>query len=62
MPDHNADFLDILNVLNWGKVNHNPDHDCEMKFRVDGFDIDGEPLTVIVILTDTNSLFVKTLW
>jgi len=62
MPDHNADFQDILNVLNWGQVNHDPDQNCEMKFRVDGFDIDGEPLTVIVILTDANSLFVKTLW
>jgi hypothetical protein len=60
--DHNADFQDILNVLNWGQVIHDPDEDCHMKFKVDGLDLEGEPLTVIIILFDENSLFVKTLW
>lgn len=62
MPDHNANFLDILNVLNWGQVIHDPDENCDMKFRVNGSDSEGEPLTIIVILLDENSLLVKTLW
>jgi len=62
MPDHNVDFQDILNVLNWGQVVHDPDENCDMKFKVNGSDLEGEPLTVIVIFLDENSLFVKTLW
>ena len=62
MPDHNADFQDILNVLNWGQVTHDPDENCDMKFKVIGSDLEGEPLTAIVILLDQNSLLVKTLW
>jgi hypothetical protein len=62
MPDHNADFQDILNVLNWGHVTHDPDENCDMKFRVDGVDLEGEPLTAIVVLLDDNSLIVITLW
>jgi len=62
MPDHNADFQDILNVLNWGQVIHDPDENCDMKFKVNGLDTEGEPLTVVVIILDENSLFVKTLW
>jgi hypothetical protein len=62
MPDHDADFLDILNVLNWGRVTHNPGEDCDMKFQVDGVDLEDEPLTAIVALLDENSLIVITLW
>ena len=62
MPDHNVDFQDILNVLNWGQVVHDPDENCDMKFKVNGSDLEGEPLTVIVIILDENSLFAKTLW
>jgi hypothetical protein len=60
MPKRNVDFQDILNVLNWGKVVHNPDEKTNMKFKVAGTDIEGVPLCVIVILIDENSLFVKT--
>jgi hypothetical protein len=60
MPERNVDFQDILNVLNWGKVTHNPDEKTNMKFKVSGADIEGVPLCVIVILVDENSLFVKT--
>ena|SRR4030065_2777266 len=62
MPDHNTNFLDILNVLNWGQVIHDPEENCDMKFRINGSDSEGEPLTIIVILLDENSLLVKTLW
>jgi hypothetical protein len=62
MPDHDADFLDILNVLNWGKISHDPSEDCDLKFKVDGVDLEGEPLTAIVVLLDENSLLVITLW
>jgi hypothetical protein len=60
MPARNVDFQDILNVLNWGKVIHDPDEKTDMKFKVSGVDIEGESLSVIVILVDDNSLFVKT--
>lgn len=60
MPERNVDFLDILNVLNWGKVVHLPDPNTDMKFKVSHVDIEGEPLSVVVILADENSLFVKT--
>lgn len=60
MPKRNVDFQDILNVLNWGKVTHNPDKKTKMKFKVSGADIEGVPLCVIVIIVDEDSLFVKT--
>ena len=62
MSDHNADFLDILNVLNWGQVTHDPDENYDMKFKVNGSDLEGEPLTAVVALLDKNSLLVITLW
>jgi hypothetical protein len=62
MHDHNVDFQDILNVLNWGQVVHDPDENCDMKFKVNGSDLEGEPLTVIVDLFDNTSLLVITVW
>jgi hypothetical protein len=62
MPDHNVDFQDILNVLNWGQVTHDPDANCNMKFKVSGSDLEGEPLTIVVIFLDNDSLLVITLW
>ena len=62
MPDHDVDFQDILNVLNWGQVTHDPDENCDMKFKVAGFDIEKEPLTAIIVLLDDNSLLVITIW
>lgn len=60
MPERNVDFQDILNVLNWGQVTHDPDEKTNMKFKVSGVDLEGVALSVIVILIDENSLFVKT--
>jgi hypothetical protein len=60
MPARNVDFQDILNVLNWGKVVHVPDQNTDMKFKVSHVDIEGEPLCVVLILEDENSLFVIT--
>lgn len=62
MLDHNADFLDILNVLNWGQITHDPSENCDMKFKVDGVDMEGQPLTAIIALLDKNSFLVITLW
>lgn len=62
MPERNVDYQDILKVLNWGQVVHDPDEDCDMKFKVTGLDLECEPLTAIVILLDENSLLVKTVW
>lgn len=60
MPERNVDFQDILNVLNWGQVTHDPDEDTYMKFKISHVDMEGEPLCVIVVLEDENSLVVKT--
>lgn len=60
MPERNVDFQDILNVLSWGKVVHDPDQTTDMKFKVSHVDIEGEPLCVVLILEDENSLFVIT--
>jgi hypothetical protein len=60
MPERNVDFQDILNVLNWGKVVHVPDQNTDMKFKVSHVDLEGEPLCVVLILEDENSLFVIT--
>lgn len=62
MSDHDVEFQDILNVLNWGQVTHDPDENCDMKFKVNGSDLEGEPLTAVVVFLDTNSLLVVTLW
>lgn len=62
MPKRNVDFQDILNVLNWGQVIQVPDESCAMKFKVTGLDLEGEPLTAIVVLLDENSLLVITVW
>ena len=60
MPERNVDFQDILKVLNWGKVVHDPDENCDMKFKVSGLDVEDEPLCVVINLLDENSLIVIT--
>jgi hypothetical protein len=60
MSERNVDFQDILNVLNWGKVIHDPDQKTDMKFKVIGEDLEGASLCVVVIILDENALFVKT--
>jgi len=62
MPERNVDFQDILNVLNWGKVVHDPDQNTDKKFKVIGEDIEGVSLCVIIIILDENSLLVKTVY
>ncbi|MFW6126930.1 MAG: DUF4258 domain-containing protein [Thermodesulfobacteriota bacterium] len=56
MKEKKVDIIDILNVLNWGEVVHDPGEHAEMKFKVQGHDLDGEPLCVVVILLDQESL------
>jgi len=60
MPERNVDFQDILNVLNRGKVVHDPDQNTDKKFKVLGEDLEGVPLCVVVIIFDENALLVKT--
>jgi len=60
MPERNVDFQDILNVLNRGKVVHDPDQNIDKKFKVIGEDLEGVSLSVIIIILDENSLLVKT--
>jgi Domain of unknown function (DUF4258) len=60
MPERNVDFQDILNVLNWGKVVHDPDQNTDMKFKIIGEDLEGVSLCAVVIILNENALFVKT--
>jgi hypothetical protein len=62
MIERNVDSLDVLKVLRVGTVSHDPDHDVDMKFKIVGEDIRKEELTVIIILLDEDSLFIKTVW
>jgi hypothetical protein len=56
MIERNVDINDILHVLNWGNVAHDPDENSDMKFKVQGNDLEGEPLCVVVIILDQESL------
>lgn len=62
MIERNVDAFDILKVLKHGEVSHEPDPETDMKFRVVGEDLRRKELTVIIIIRDKNSLFVKTVW
>jgi len=62
MVQRNVDALDILKVLRDGVVSHEPDPKTDMKFRVVGEDIRRKELTVIIIIRDEDSLFIKTVW
>ena len=60
MPLRNVDMLDILKVLKHGNVSHEYDPKTDIKFRVVGEDIERKGLTVILLLIDQDSLYVKT--
>ena len=57
MQAREVDIIDILNVLNWGEeVVHDPSENADMKFKIKGEDLEGEPLCVVIILLDQDSL------
>jgi len=56
----NVDMIDILKVLKHGNVIHEPDPETDIKYRVVGKDIERMELTVILLLINQNSLYVKT--
>lgn len=56
MEERGVDINDILKVLNWGEVIHDPDENSDIKFKVLGDDLEGEPLCVVIILLDQQSL------
>ncbi len=60
MKAREVDIIDILNVLNWGEVVHDPDEKVDMKFKVKEKDLEGEPLCVVLILLNKDSLLVIT--
>lgn len=60
MFERDVDINDILYVLNWGEVEHDPDKDADLKFKVSWTDLEGEPLCVVLILLDEESLLIKT--
>jgi hypothetical protein len=60
MEARQVDIIDILNVLNWGEVVHDPGENVDMKFKVEEKDLEGEPLCVVLILLDPESLLIIT--
>ncbi len=60
MKEREVDIIDILNVLNWGEVVHDLDENADMKFKVKDKDLEGEPLCVVIILLNQDSLLVIT--
>ncbi|MFI5330984.1 MAG: DUF4258 domain-containing protein [Desulfobaccales bacterium] len=60
MPLRNVDMLDILKVFKNGNVFHELDPKTDIKYRVVGPDLENKELTVIILLIDQDSLYVKT--
>jgi hypothetical protein len=60
MPLRNVDMLDIFKVLKHGNVFHEFDPKTDIKYRVVGADIENKELTVIMLLIDQDSLYIKT--
>jgi hypothetical protein len=56
MQEREVDIIDILKVLTWGEVVHDPGENADMKFKIRGEDLEGEPLCVVIILLDQDSL------
>ena len=56
MAEREVDINDILNVLNWGKIVHDPDENSAMKFKIQGEDLEKQPLYLVIILLDQESL------
>lgn len=56
MVEREVDINDILNVLNWGEVVHDPSEKTQMKFKVLGNDLEGVSLCVVIIILDQDSL------
>jgi hypothetical protein len=57
MAARQVDIIDILKVLNWGEdVVHDPGEHADMKFKVRGEDLEGEPLCVVIILLNQDAL------
>jgi hypothetical protein len=56
MVAREVDINDILNVLNWGTVIHDPSESANMKFKVLGEDLEGVALCVVIIILDQDSL------
>ena len=60
MEERNVQMDDILYLLNWGDINHNPIDEAGRRFLVSGTDIDGEPLEASVTFLSRDSLLVIT--
>jgi hypothetical protein len=56
MPERNVITDDFLKVLNWGEISEqtwDEEHQC-YKCRVDGQDVDGDDLSIIVAVDEQN--------
>lgn len=64
MAERNVEMVDILNVFNWGtvsqgRVNGNGE---EQIYRVDGRDLEGEPLTITVKIMNDQTILCITVF
>jgi hypothetical protein len=60
MPLRNVDIFDILRVLKHGNVIHESDPETDIKYRVVGEDVERKELSVILLLIDQDTLYIKT--
>ncbi len=60
MEQRNVQMDDILYLLNWGTVDHNPSDETGTRFLVSGTDIEGEPLEASITFLSRDSLLVIT--
>lgn len=59
MRERHYDFLDLENILSFGKVNKPAEYDEDFgqwKYRVEGNSIDGEKATVVVAILSHNEI------
>lgn len=57
MPKRNVDMSDIKNALQSGKVRRKPEWNDDYnnwKYRVEGYDVDGDDLIVITVIIDED--------
>lgn len=66
MKERDVTYADIASCLRNGTINRVPEWDeqyCNWKYRVEGFDKDGEDLTSITVIIEANlEIFVVTIF
>jgi hypothetical protein len=64
MIDRNVEMVDVLYALNWGTVSQGraDSNGEEQIFRVDGRDLEGDPLTITVKIVNNQTILCITVF